>query len=321
MPARKGSTTKEEASPVDQQVRAAWLYYVQGLTQLQISRVLDMSRARIIRLLATARDSGVVRISIEGRGSDQIALERALIDRYRLDEAVVVPAAASEAGIATVVGHAAGMYLSENVHDGMSIGVGWGTTLDMSLKSIAAAPRKRLSVVSLLGQMTHSRAVNPSAVARRIADAFGADCYQLTAPVFVANKALRMTLWTEPGLRDLRERARRIDMALVSVGDVSEQATLFREGLLPPSQVASLLKGGAVGDVLCQFIDATGRVLDHPVNRRAMAVDLQALARVPRIVIAAGGRRKVGPIRGALKALPASVLITDTGAARGLLSS
>ena len=320
MPTRKGPTARDEVPVADLQVRAAWLYYVEGLTQLQISRVMDTSRAKVIRLLASARDSGIVRIRIEGKASEQIALERALIERYRLHEAVVVPAPASDAEIATVVGHAAGVYLSEHVHDGMSIGVGWGMTLNMSLKAIGAKPCKRLSVVSLLGQMTHSRAVNPSAVARRIADAFGADCYQLTAPVFVANKALRTTLWTEPGLRDLRERARRIDLALVSVGDVTEQATLFREGLLPRSQVASLVKAGAVGDVLCQFIDASGRVLDHPVNRRAVAVDLHALARVPRIVIAAGGRRKVEPIHGALKALPASVLITDTGAARGLLN-
>jgi DNA-binding transcriptional regulator LsrR (DeoR family) len=157
----------------------------------------------------------------------------------------------------------------------MSIGVGWGMTLNMSLKAIGAKPCARLSVVSLLGGMTHSRAVNPSAVSRRIADAFGADCYQLTAPVFVANEVIRKTLWTEPGLRDLRERARRLDMALVSVGDVSEQATLFREGLVPRSQVASLVRAGAVGEVLCHFIDAEGRVIDHPVNRRAVAIDFR----------------------------------------------
>jgi DNA-binding transcriptional regulator LsrR (DeoR family) len=43
--------------------------------------------------------------------------------------------------------------------------------------------------------------------------------------------------------------------------------------------------------------------------------------RVPKIVIAAGGRRKVEPIRAALKALRASVLITDAEAARGLIRS
>ena len=167
--------------------------------------------------------------------------------------------------------------------------------------------------------MTHSRAVNPSAVARRIADALGADCFQLTAPLMVADGAMRDALWAEPGLHELLERARRVDLALVSVGDVSEEATLFKERLLPRSQLASLREAGAVGDVLCHFIDAEGRVVDHPASQRVIAIDLEDLRRVPRIVIASGGRRKVAAIRAALKALAVSVLITDDAAAAGLL--
>jgi DNA-binding transcriptional regulator LsrR (DeoR family) len=320
MPTRNRAIGKELAPSLDLQVRAAWLYYVEGLTQMQIARVMKISRAKVIRLLAGARDSGVVRIRIEAKGSEQIALERQLASRFGLSEVVVVPAPADDAEIAVVVGHAAGTYMGDHVRDGMSIGVGWGTTLNMSLKAIGTKPCERLSVVSLLGGMTHSRAINPSAVARRMADAFGADCYQLTAPVFVADEAIRTALWAEPGLRDLRERARHVDLALVSGSDVSEEATLFREGLLPRSQLSSLVKAGAVGEVLCHFIDAEGRVVDHPVNRRAVAVELQDLRRVPKIVFAAGGRRKVGAIRAAFKAMAVSVLITDETAARGLLT-
>jgi DNA-binding transcriptional regulator LsrR (DeoR family) len=295
------------------------LYYVEGMTQEQIARFMNISRAKVIRLLASARDNGIVRIRIEDRASEQIALERQLVAAFGLADAVVVPAPADEAEITTVVGHAAGTYLTDQIKDGMSIGVGWGATLHMSLKALGGQPCQRLSVVSLLGGMTHSRAVNPSAVARRIADAFGADCYQLTAPVMVADETVRAALWSEPGLRELLERARRVDLALVSVGDVSEEATLFRQGLLPRSALASLQAAGAVGDVLCHFIDAEGKVVDHPVNRRVVAVDLDDLRRVPRIVVAAGGRRKVAAIRAALKGTGAGVLITDEGAARGLL--
>ena len=167
--------------------------------------------------------------------------------------------------------------------------------------------------------MTHSRAINPSAVARRIADAVGADCFQFTAPVFVASEATRNALWTEPGLHDLLERARRVDLAVVSVGDVSEDSTLFREGLLPRSQFASLSAAGAVGDVLCHFLDAEGSVVDHPASRRVVAVDLRICAGSRRSSLPPGGRRKVEAIRAALKAMAVSVLITDDAAAAGLL--
>jgi DNA-binding transcriptional regulator LsrR (DeoR family) len=307
------------APPPDLGVRAAWLYYVEGLTQADIARVLQVSRAKVIRLLAAARESGVVRIRIDARGSAQIELERRLLREFALAEAIVAPAPAHDSAVAAVVGQAAGTYLADQVRDGMSLGIGWGSTLNLTLKAIGERPFERLSVISLLGGMTHSRAVNPSAVARRLADVFGADCYQLTAPLFVANEATRLALWREPGLRELRARARKVDLAMVSVGDVREDATLFREGLLPRSMLPSLVDAGAVGDVLCHFVDANGHVVDHPVNQRVVAVGLGDLRRVPTIVLAAGGRRKARAIRAALKATQARVLITDETAARALL--
>ena len=319
MPKRKSTAPNESAPSPDLSVRAAWLYYIEGLTQEAVATAMTVSRAKVIRLLAAARDHGIVRIRIDARGSDQLALERQLIAAYGLTEAVVAPAPSDESAVAAVVGHAIGTWLADHVRDGMSLGVGWGVTLSMSLTALGAKPFGRFSVISLLGGMTHSRAVNPSAVARRIADAVGAECFQLTAPVFVASEATRNALWAEPGLHDLLERARRVDLAVVSVGDVSEDSTLFREGLLPRSQLASLIAAGAVGEVLCHFLDVDGHVVDHPVSRRVVAVGLEDLRRVPKIVIAAGGRRKVGAIEAALKATGAGVLITDEAAARGLL--
>ena len=55
------STTRDVPSapdaklPSDLGVRAAWLYYVEELTQADIARALGLSRAKVIRLLAAAR--------------------------------------------------------------------------------------------------------------------------------------------------------------------------------------------------------------------------------------------------------------------------
>jgi len=303
----------------DAGVRAAWLYYVEGLTQATIARLMRVSRGRVIALLAGARDQGIVRVHIEAKASSQVALEHALCTRFGLAQAIVVPSPASATQVANVIGHAAGAYLGEHLRDGMTLGVGWGETLQMALKSIGNERRTGVSVVSLLGGTTHSRAVTPPAVARRVADAFGADCYQLTAPVIVADERVRDALWAEPALRALRDRAQALDMALVSVGDASADATLFRTGLIGRAELPGLLAAGAVGDVLCRFIDARGRLVNHPINRRVMAVDLATLRQARTVVIASGGRRKVAALAAALAAVRVAVLITDEAAASGLL--
>ena len=80
--------------PPEAIVRAAWLYYAEGLTQERIARTLGVSRARVIAWLALARDEGLVAVRIGGKGSAQVELERALCKRFGLAEAVVVPAPA-----------------------------------------------------------------------------------------------------------------------------------------------------------------------------------------------------------------------------------
>ena len=83
--------------------------------------------------------------------------------------------------------------------------------------------------------------------------------------------------------------------------------------------LASLRSAGAVGDVLGQFIDVDGRPVDHPVNRRVMAIELADVRRVPRVLVASGGRDKVAALRATLRALPVHTLVTDEHAAAGLV--
>src|SRR5437868_7181662 len=97
-----------EPGPADAAVRAAWLYYVEGLTQATIARLMRVSRGRVIALLAGAREQGIVRVHIDAKASSQVALEKALCARFRLAEAIVVPSPAADAQVANVVGHAAG---------------------------------------------------------------------------------------------------------------------------------------------------------------------------------------------------------------------
>ncbi len=314
------SSAPGEVPVADAKVRAAWLYYVEGLTQEQIAEALGLSRVKVVRMLAAARSEGLVKIRIDARSARQAGLERGLVTRFGLEEAVVVPAARDAASVSSLVGYAAGLWLSDKMSDGVSLAVGWGQTLSQALRGIPPRQIESMSVVSLLGGLTHSRSINPSAVARRVADLFGADCFQLTAPVFVSNGELRDALWREPALRELRQRARNADIALVSVGDVVAGSTLFREGLLPQSDLASLKKAGAVGDLVCHFIDAAGELVDHPVNRRVMAVSPADLKDIRLVAIAAGGADKELAIRAALRASDAKVLITDESAAEALLN-
>jgi len=118
----------------------------------------------------------------------------------------------------------------------------------------------------------------------------------------------------------LKNKVSEIDLAVLSVADVSRQASIFRRGLLTPHDAESLQAAGAVGDVLCQFVNDQGEIVDHPINKRAMAIDPTQLRKVPKVIISAGGVRKAQIIRASILTTKAKVLITDETTAQELLA-
>ncbi|HET7412397.1 MAG TPA: sugar-binding domain-containing protein, partial [Pararhizobium sp.] len=102
--------------------------------------------------------------------------------------------------------------------------------------------------------------------------------------------------------------------------EISPGATIFRYGIVPPELIGPLRESGAVANVLCQFIDAEGDLIEHEINRRIMAIELEAVARLPHVVLAAGGTHKVPAMLAALKSVRANVVITDASTAKLMLA-
>jgi len=302
-----------------QRARIAWLYYVEGLTQGEIAERVGMSRVRVNRELAVCRDQGIVQIRINAKLAPCIALERQLVGRFGLKDAVVVPTPGDAAQLPAVIGMAAGHYVSDRLAPGMSIGVAWGRTMLGSLKAIERRSLDGLSVVSLIGGLTRASAINTYETASRFADLFGAECYYLAAPTFTSSAESRAIFIEQAAIGDVLERARRVDLALVSVGDLGADSTMRRLGLLSDEEVASLEAAGAVGDCLAHLLDADGKLLDHPINRRVIGLAPSDLSSVPTSILASGGPAKDRVIKAVLAARLMNVVITDEATAGRLL--
>ncbi len=302
----------------DLNVKTAWLYYVEGLTQEQIADKLGVSRVKVMRTLAACAAEGLVVTTINAATAGEVALERALERRWGLDAAIVVPTPADADHLERAIGHAVALYLGGQMRDGVTLAIGGGATLHASLSFLTRRQLRDASVIGLVGALPHSRWINPSIVAAKVADMFGVDSYQITAPVMLHDPALRELLWAQPELLDVRRRAANADIALITVGEMTPTATIFRHAIVPAGLIPSLKAKGAVANILSYFVDADGRLVDHEVNDRVMAIGLDVIGAIPNVVLAAGGRHKLAAIRAALKGLDANVLITDGDTARAL---
>jgi DNA-binding transcriptional regulator LsrR (DeoR family) len=322
------TASRKASSPSDRgpgriarnRMRIAWMYYVEGLTQNEIADRLGIGRVTVVRNLNEAIKQREVKIWIEGEIAECFELEVELKRVFDLKDAVVVPEPVSAEHIAKSIGVAAGMYMSEALAGNMKVGVGWGATLYESLQTLAPRQLENVQVISLLGGIVQARRFNPSEFAWQFAHMVGADCFLLQAPAVVDSPGTREALIERCGLNDVLRRAESLDIALLSVGSMAPTATAFRFNLVAEEERSALIKKGAVGDLLYNFFDRDGRLVDHPVNRRIMSIAIEQLRHVPTRIIASGGHMKVDSLFGGIKLIGCNVLITNEATARELLA-
>ncbi|THV20713.1 sugar-binding transcriptional regulator [Peteryoungia ipomoeae] len=316
---RENHTSLSDASAL--RIRAAWLYYNEGLTQKDVADRLGISRQTVIRMLDEARKRAEVQIWISDGMADSIDLALRLEKTYGLDEAIVVPSAdkAEAAAIAKAVGLALGQFLSETISDDMTIGVGWGRTMTASLSSFRPPRRENCKVVSLLGGIVAVHQTNPIDYTWRLASQLGAECYMFLAPLMVDSIATKRALIEDCGLKTLYDLAENLDLAVVSCGDIGPHSTSLSEGFISHETLEELVEAGCVCDTMFNFLDENGRSVDHPINERAMAIDLDTLKKAGHIIIASGGAHRAKAIRATIRRIGGNTLITDEAAARELL--
>ncbi|WP_420961160.1 sugar-binding transcriptional regulator [Brucella sp. IR073] len=301
--------------------RAAWMYYIEQMTQNDIADVLGVGRVTIVRLLAEARARNEVKISIDSKVASLIGLERRLEKAFGLERAIVAPLSAPGNDPINAIAAATGNYLSDVMRHGMRVGVGWGRTLFSTLSYINARSLNDFTVISLLGGISQPRRFNPAEFAWQFAETFQGEGYLIPAPALVDSVETKRALIERCGLKYVFEMAENLDLVLLSVGAIENATTSYRVGHITEEQRDSLVRMGAVGDLLYHFYDIDGKLVNHPIQDGVMSVSVKTLQKAPARVLTSGGREKIPALLGAMKLIRPTVFITDEESAERMLEA
>jgi DNA-binding transcriptional regulator LsrR (DeoR family) len=170
-----------------------------------------------------------------------------------------------------------------------------------------------------MGGLTHGLELNTFEIASEFARRVNAQCNYLAAPIYAGSPGSRDTILAQDVFREAFERLANTDVALMSVGDLSRRSLLIRYGLPKDVTVESLRGAGAVGDIMGTFLDAAGKPVRHPVNRRVIALPTATLRQISTVIVASGGLNKTAILAGVLRARLCNVLIADEASARAAL--
>jgi len=299
--------------------RAVWLYHVEGLTQNEIATRLGINRIMVVRALADARRRNEVRVSISAPLAELVELERDVEKLFGIERVIIAPFSDPEGDPVRVIAAAAGNFISGIMKSGMTVGVGWGRTLYNTLPFINGTTLDDFRIVSLLGGIAAARRFNPAEFAWQFAELFQGDGYLIPAPAVVDSVETKHALLERCGLAAIFEMADMLDVALLSVGGISTLTTSYRTGYISEADRRSLIEAGAVGDVLYNFIDCNGEVVNHEVNSRVISVNLPRLRKTPERVLISGGREKLVALKAAIRTLSPTTFITDEQTALSLI--
>nr|WP_315547360.1 sugar-binding domain-containing protein [Actinomyces oris] len=234
---------------------AASMYYVQGETMEVIAHHLGVSRSTVSRLLARARQEGVVRVSLvqpggagslEGRMVQVFGVRTHIVpvregttEIHRLQQVASVAAAhmvdligaLAEQGGAEGTGApesggpegenrgAAGGAGRDVGAGGVVVGVAWGTTMSEVSAALPSRPVPGLTVVQLNGASDPMRE-GPSAgeVLSQMRMSLGARTISFPVPAFFDHVATREAMWSERSVKRVLSVARRASLAVFGVG-------------------------------------------------------------------------------------------------------
>lgn len=306
---------------IKQAVTISRLYYLEGATQAQIAKQLNLSRPTISRALQYARDNNIVNIQVNDPLSNVDDLKAQLQRKYQLDDVVIadVGSAGNYQEDLDLLGQAAAAYLPQIIQDNDTIGISWGRTLAAVARHLQPSDRKNVQVVYLKGTVANSTHNN---FVVEVTKHFNA-CYHTQAeilplPVIFDNQDIKKMVVKDRFIHSILTAAQQAQVALFTVGTTAPDATLFELGYLSKEEIARLQKE-SVGDIVSQFVDVNGQIVDPALTARTVALPIEQLKEKRQAVLIAGGMAKLPAIRAALAGRYANVLVTDTNVALHLI--
>lgn len=306
---------------LDLAARAAWLYYVGNNTQDEIAAKLNVSRPGAQRLVALARDAGLIKVRIDHPIAVCMVLAGELRRRFGLDLCEVVPSDPDEQEEDLrylAVGGAEQMERFVSQKSRIVIALGTGRTLRAVVEMLPTILRPQHRFVSLVGNVARDGSTNPFDAVMHLADKTGGVPFLLPATVVAESVEHRDQLLNQRLYRLITEVVEIAEVGFVGIGPIARDAPLHKDKFISNAELEELLRLGAVGEILGWTFDRDGQLIPSSINDRVTSLPFQRPPRIPMIAIA-GGVAKAPAIRAALRGRWINGLVTDEAVARILL--
>ena len=303
---------------------ACMRYYVQDETMESIARHLKLSRSSVSRLLAEARNMGMVRISLEAPQGSSSPVARSLAAIFGIHvHLVTVGDSASITTRFERVSKLAASLLRNSVKDGHLIGVAWGVTLSNIVPFLERRPLHDAVIVQMNGgtNVHDTSARHVAAILQALSFNFDARLVQFPVPAFFDYAETKQAMWRERSVQSVLNLQAKLDVAIFGIGSLFARVPshVYTAGFLDDNEITQLKAQGVVGDVNTVLLREDGTYQDIDLNRRASGLTPAELQRIPKRIGVVADPSRATALLGALRARTITDLICDDTTARAVL--
>lgn len=310
-----------EKEKIKQMVKICQLYYQEGYNQQQLAKKFRISRPQISRIISSAKEEGIVEIKINNPFSNESLIEKELMDKFQLNDAVIIETTNLPTDQAISSFAKAGAFYLENViRKGSVVGVMAGKSIQEVVQRTRSNKEKNVHIIPLVGGLGIQGAnwhANSNVI--QLAENMHFDYYVLNAPAIVSSLAVKSQLVQEQAINKVLEHYDNLQTAIVGIGEITEEATFFKTMNLSKDELNEIVDAGAVCSIGTIFINSKGEEVAKGISDRMIGISSGKLKQTPLVIGIAAGDEKIEAIAAALLGQWIDVLITNVQTGEQLL--
>ncbi|WP_439257737.1 sugar-binding transcriptional regulator [Lonepinella sp. BR2271] len=289
-------------------------YYEHNLTQEEIASRFNISRIKVGRLLKKARQEGIVEITVKYHPVFTSQLERRLIEQFGIKRALIAVDEPNEQKQRKQVASLVSNYLVSTLKDGMTVAVGQGRNVAAVGEHIGVYPDKNCKFICGIGGVQRTgEPVDADYICRTLANKFSGTNETLYSPAYLESKEICDIFMRNGVIKETLDRARKADIALVGLGDMSENSYMVQLGWFTPLEVTNArINQGVIGDIAGYgFFNIQGEIVETTMSNRVIGLSLEDLKAIPCVIGIAAENSKTMAILGALRSGIIDIIATS----------
>ena len=303
--------------------RVLVMHYIEGLKQSEIATLMNLSTARVNRLIKQGREKGMVEINIKSPFQPLLDVEEQLKKLSGVQMAMIAPTVSDNPDVVLqAVGEAAAGVLLENLKDGDIICITGGKGVGAVVDALNPSRKYDIEVVPATGCVQGKHYTDVNHVATQMAEKLGGRAYQIHAPLFAESIEQKDMLEGMRSVQDIMDRARKANIAVVGVGSILVgDSSYYDLHPMAKGDQNEIVQSGAVGELLAHLLDEKGEVCSYELNSRLVAISPADLAKIPLTIGVVSGENKVGPICAVLRGKHINALVVDETTANSVIEA